>query len=337
LYKAIQGQTLPALFLQSYSGGALGEWHSFDIKAIGSTITVSLDGIQFGQYTDSSAPLTNGGFTLGAYSGDTTNAVVDFDDISITALGQMLQMLPTLSGPLLNSASFSTGAVAPGSLVSVFGSNLASQQVSATSSPWPTWIGLGGVSLKANGVFPVPVFYVGPDQYNIQIPWELSGSSQATLSFVVDGVAGSTQAFVVTPYSPGIFTLNGQGTGQGAVTIATSGVIAAPTGSINGLGTEPVSRGDYLTIYCTGLGDVTNRPPDGAAASATELSYTLGAPTVMIGGVAAPVSFSGLAPGFTGLYQVNVQVPTNVPPGNAVPLTISNGGSVSNSVTFAVQ
>ena len=60
-------------------------------------------------------------------------------------------------------------------------------------------------------------------------------------------------------------------------------------------------------------------------------------PTVTIGGVPASVSFSGLAPGYFGLYQVNAQVPANAPTGNAVPVVLTIGGVSSNTVTIAVQ
>jgi uncharacterized protein (TIGR03437 family) len=93
---------------------------------------------------------------------------------------------------------------------------------------------------------------------------------------------------------------------------------------------------DYLTIYCDGLGNVNNRPADGAVAP-DGTSTTLQAVTVTIGGVTVPASFSGLSPGFVALYQVNVQVPANAPSGSAVPLTITVGGVTSNAVTVAVQ
>jgi uncharacterized protein (TIGR03437 family) len=98
-----------------------------------------------------------------------------------------------------------------------------------------------------------------------------------------------------------------------------------------------VQRGEYLSIYCTGLGPVANQPVNGAASPANPLSTTMNTPAVTIGGVAAPVSFSGLAPGFVALYQVNVQVPDNAPTGNEVSVVLTIGGATSNTVTVAVQ
>jgi uncharacterized protein (TIGR03437 family) len=97
------------------------------------------------------------------------------------------------------------------------------------------------------------------------------------------------------------------------------------------------AAGEFISIYCTGLGTVSNQPATGAAAQASPLSVTTTIPTVTIGGVAAQVSFSGLTPGAVGLYQVNVQVPMGAPAGDTVPVILSIGGAASNAATIAVQ
>jgi uncharacterized protein (TIGR03437 family) len=98
-----------------------------------------------------------------------------------------------------------------------------------------------------------------------------------------------------------------------------------------------VRRGEFIEIYCTGLGQVQNPPEAGTAAPMSPLSRTVLPARVTIGGVDASVSFSGLAPGFVGLYQVNAQVAANTPAGPAVPLVIRMGDGIpSNEVTIAV-
>src|SRR5581483_8406712 len=121
--------------------------------------------------------------------------------------------------------------------------------------------------------------------------------------------------------------------GQGAVLIADSDLLAAAPGSVPGRSSRAVNRGEFITIYCTGLGDVSNRPATGYPAGTSPLSQTIESPSVTIGGVVAQVSFSGLAPGFVGLYQVNARVPPEAPTGDAVPIAISSGGKTSNAVT----
>ncbi len=245
--------------------------------------------------------------------------------------------LPGLNdGGAVNGASFVRGAaLAPGSIASVFGSNLASSNAAADKVPLPT--SLAGASLQFNNALPIPAFFVSPGQANVQIPWELTGQTQASLAPTVAGSTYNAVTIQLAPFAPGIFSTNQQGTGQGAIQIANTVLFAAPEGSIPGAQARPARKGEFLTIYCTGLGDVSNRPASGAAASGSSLSTTKATPTVTIGGVSTPVSFSGLSPGFVGLYQVNVQVPDGAAVGNAIPLEITIGAVKSNTVTIAVE
>ena len=165
---------------------------------------------------------------------------------------------------------------------------------------------------------------------NVQIPWELAGQSQVAITDTVAGVVSNTQAVSLVSFAPGIFSMNMSGIGQGAI-------LDAGTSQLATAGT-PVLRGGYIAIFCTGLGAVTNQPATGAVALSAPLSYALTQPTVMIGGISGiAVSYAGLAPTLVGLYQVNVQVPPGVTPGNTVPVVLSIGGVQSNTVTIAVQ
>ena len=119
--------------------------------------------------------------------------------------------------------------------------------------------------------------------------------------------------------------------------ISNTDVLVAPNGSIAGRISRAANKGESITIFCTGLGAVTNRPANGAVATGSPLSTTTTAPTVTVGGIPSQVSFSGLAPGFVGLYQVNVQVPSNAPSGNAVPVVLTIAGAISNTANIAVQ
>ncbi len=238
------------------------------------------------------------------------------------------------SGGLVNGASFSGADLTAGGVAAIFGTNLAPSVALASSIPLPTT--LAGASVEINGV-PAPLLFVSPGQIDFQIPWQFASDSQVALTVVLNGASSAPQTFPLVQAGPAIFSVNRQGTGQGAVQIANTSILAAPAGSIPGAATQPASRLGYITIYCTGLGAVSNPPPSGAIASANPLSYTVATPTVTIGGVPAAVTFSGLAPGFVALYQVNVQVPQSAPTGSAVPLAMSVNGLSSNTVTIAVQ
>lgn len=220
--------------------------------------------------------------------------------------------------------------VAAGGLAAVFGVDLSSGQASYTTMPLPFL--LGGSSFQIAGRT-VPLLFVSPNQVNLQIPWELAGVQQTSIVATVGGQVSGLQTVSLAAFAPGIFTLNQQGTGQGAVLIAPTAVLAGPQGS----GSRPVGKGEYISIFCTGLGAVSNQPATGSAAQADPLSRTTTTPTVTIGGRAALVTYSGLAPGFAGLYQVNVQVPMEAPLGGAVPVALTIGEIVSNTVTIAVQ
>jgi uncharacterized protein (TIGR03437 family) len=237
-------------------------------------------------------------------------------------------------GGTVSAATFTPGAsLTPGSIVSLFGTNLALSTNSAQALPLPS--ALGGTAVLVGSTV-APLFHVSPFQINFQVPWEAApGSAQLTVQ--VAGRPSSPTTLNLIPFSPGLFTLNSQGTGQAAATSSATGDFVAPVGSVIGRPSRPATRGEFITIFCTGLGDVSNRPQSGAAALSDPLSHTTMTPVVTIGGVDALVTFSGLAPGFAGLYQVNVQVPSNAPSGTAVPLILTIGGVASNAVTIAVQ
>jgi uncharacterized protein (TIGR03437 family) len=94
-----------------------------------------------------------------------------------------------------------------------------------------------------------------------------------------------------------------------------------------------VAAGETVLIYCTGLGQVSSRPADGEAGNGQPTTATA---HVTIGGIPAAVSFSGLAPGFVGLYQINAKVPGGLHSGNQ-PVIIQIDGASSNSVLLPVR
>jgi uncharacterized protein (TIGR03437 family) len=171
----------------------------------------------------------------------------------------------------------------------------------------------------------------------VEIPEELAGATSATVQVTVGGRTSAPQTVLLGPDSPGIFTIPPGGTGQGAIQIANTVMFAAPSGSILGAQAQPANSGDTLTIYCTGLGAVTNPPATGAPAPSNPPSTTTATPQVTIGGILANVTFFGLTPGFVGLYQVNAQVPAGLPAGNAVPVVLTIGGQPSNTVSVAIS
>jgi uncharacterized protein (TIGR03437 family) len=159
-----------------------------------------------------------------------------------------------------------------------------------------------GPTVRINGI-PAPVFAATDTQVNIQIPWEVAvGRSPASLTVTVNGVDSDPAPINLIDIAPHIFVVEGQ----------------------------PVP-GNTLTIYGTGFGPVENHPPTGSAATDFN-SITLTPPTVVIGGKAAQVTYSGLAPGYVGLWEITATMP-DVAIGSGVPLQIYIGSqAASNTV-----
>lgn len=233
----------------------------------------------------------------------------------------------------LNSANASPATqISPGSWVTIFGDRLANGTSSASGTFPPSLVGTAVMI----GSTALPLDFVSATQVNALLPFSLTPNTSVSLAVQRSGTVSVPINVTIADLGPAIFATNSEGTGQGAVEIASSGVLAAPVGAFPG--SQPVARGDFLAIYCTGLGAVNNTPGDGQPApSSPPLATTLATPTVTIGGMPAVVSYTGLAPGLVGLYQVNVQVPGNTPTGDAVNLAISVGSQTSNTVTVAVQ
>jgi uncharacterized protein (TIGR03437 family) len=310
-----------ALGYSTFLGGA--EFDQVSAVAVDATGNAVVAGT-----TASPAFTTTAGALQRTYGGDIGDAFV----------AKIIEPQPTLpAGGVVNGASFAPGAaVAPGSIASLFGTNLASATAFAGAVPLP--LQLGGALLRFNTTQSVPMFYSSLGQLNFQVPWELAGQSQATLTDQVGTPVSNPLTVRLAQYAPGLFSVNSSGAGLGAIQIANTSFFAQAANAIPGAQSRPANRGtDSVTIYATGLGPVTNRPASGAAAPSAPLAATTTTPVVSIGGVNATVSFSGLAPGFVGLYQINALVPAAAPTGDTVQVRVTIGSVPSNVVTIAVR
>jgi sugar lactone lactonase YvrE len=249
-------------------------------------------------------------------------------------------------GGIVNAAAGAQAplqVVSPGSYVAIYGTGLSGDgAVVATAAPFPTT--LNGTQIFL-GDKPLPLYYASGAQVNALIPQNLNSNTTYQLVVVRGGTRSAPVAVTVAEALPGIYTQNASGTGQGAIQIAGTTLLAAPAGA----NARPVARGrEILAVFATGLGPVRGPsgeapPPDGSQASATTIFRTTWKVTATIGGLDAPVLFSGLTPTLVSLYQVNVGVPDGSPTGDDVPLVISvtdpATGQVlaSNKVTIAIR
>jgi uncharacterized protein (TIGR03437 family) len=228
----------------------------------------------------------------------------------------------TVAG-VTNGASFQPG-LAPGSIATLFGTGLTPLTGIAMGSGFPLPTTLEGTAVRVNGVR-VPLFAVanvsGLQQINFQLPWDAAG----TVRLVVEnnGMESEPVEVEVRPLAPGIFGSEG---------------LAAAINAAGGAITRgaPAARGRTIALFATGLGPVDTPPPAGQPAPPQSLARTLQTPTVTIAGVPAQVTFSGLAPGYAGLYPVNVEVPAGVTAGDAEVL-LTMGGQTAPAVLLPVQ
>jgi uncharacterized protein (TIGR03437 family) len=219
---------------------------------------------------------------------------------------------------VVNAASYqpAIAGVAPGELITLFGSGLASTTM-AVAGGGPVPLSLGGVSTTLNGI-PCPVFAVSPIQISILVPYGVAPYGAADLQVTNNGVASNVVSVGsgVNISQPGVFSLSQNGIGLAAARHAATGALVDQA--------NPAQPGEYISIYMTGLGKVTPAIADGAVGPSNPLStadcWTNGSISVLFNdyGPGAPsesdvlgtIQFAGLAPGLAGLYQVNVQVPT---------------------------
>jgi uncharacterized protein (TIGR03437 family) len=244
------------------------------------------------------------------------------------------------AGAVLNAASFATNqGVAPGSLVSIFGTNLASSLAQADSIPLST--SLGSVSVTFNNTAAPLLFVnhdpVNGDQINAQVPFEV-GTGTAQLVVIRGGTSSTPVGVNVISAAPGIFSI-ASGVGQAIAYGNSDGQLAAPVGSIAGLTTHPAAIGDptTLVILATGLGAVNPPVVTGSAVTDGQIHNTVVNPTVLVGGVPAQLVFSGMQPQYPGVYQLNIILAPGTPTGDTVPLQLMmNEITTTDKVTIAV-
>jgi uncharacterized protein (TIGR03437 family) len=248
------------------------------------------------------------------------------------ALLRLANATPNLTAAgVVNGATFQSGPVAPGEIVSLFGS--------AIGPPTPAYLTLTNSRLVANSLegvqvyfdgVPAPLLYASAGQVNVVVPYSVAGNSTTQLQVEYLGVLSNQVALQVAVTAPGIFSVTGSGQGQGAILNARDGTVNSAL--------NPAARGDWVSIFATGAGITTPASVDGFVASAP-LPVPNANVTVTMGGVPCQLSFKGAAPGLvSGVLQINARVPAELAPGPEVPIEIGIGYASSlPAVTLAVQ
>jgi uncharacterized protein (TIGR03437 family) len=192
-----------------------------------------------------------------------------------------------------------------------------------SQSPLPTT--LTRTTVRINGIA-APLLYVSPTQINFQVPFEVA---PGTVSLDLD--RGFTHLTIpnlqIGELAPAIFTLAQTGEGSGLFLHADGSVV---------LFQSPTRAGETISLLCTGLGKLKQNFPSGVVAT-NPPPETLVTPQITVGGISAEVKFSGLAPGYAGLYRLDFVVPAGAPKALAVPVQMSVGAAASNTVVITVN
>ena len=222
-------------------------------------------------------------------------------------------------GGVVNAASY-TAKVAPGSLFSIFGSDLARAQDSAKSVPLPGTI--NGTSVTVGGKA-APLVFVSGGQINAQIPYEIAEADHVPVVVTVNGVSSLAGEVSVVTAAPGILQFGNK-----------RAVVQNEDYSVNDTG-NPAKTGSYVVAYLTGLGALDHAIATGTAAGGEPLSRPRATVSATLGGQAVEVVFAGMTPGFVGLAQMNFQIP-GLAAGD-YPLVISVNGEKSNAAMVSVK
>jgi uncharacterized protein (TIGR03437 family) len=205
-----------------------------------------------------------------------------------------------------NAASGEPGVVA-GSLATIYGERLVASGGVRLAARLPLPRMLDGVEVLVDGT-PAPVLGVartaGGEQINFQMPHDAGGSAVAAIAVRRNTVASDAVRVPVLAQQPGVFTLDGA---RGLVVHHADNTLVTTE--------RPLRRGEFAYFFASGLGAVTDPPPDGAPAPRQPLARVTGPVRVTLGGADCQVLFAGLAPDLAGVYQVNIRVGESVASG----------------------
>jgi uncharacterized protein (TIGR03437 family) len=237
---------------------------------------------------------------------------------------------------VVNAASYATGPVSPGEMVTIFGTALGpATAASATMDPATGKLAtnIGGVQVLFDGT-PAPMIYAASGQVSAVVPYEMAPTPNPSVWIQYLGQTSTAYQLTLAATAPGLFTRNSSGSGTGA--------ILNQDNSPNGPG-HPAAKGSIVQVFMTGEGQTSPPSVTGAITTATlPPPQVTPAPVLpvrlFINGQAVLYTYAGEAPGMVaGTMQLNVQIPSSAPSGN-LSIAISIGGNTTqNGVTVSVQ
>jgi uncharacterized protein (TIGR03437 family) len=301
----------------SASAEAAGNWLTAQLSSTTTSATLKIS-------------VSVGGMAPGTYQGEVlvTGSGASNSPQTISVMLVVTAAPPTIEG-VVNAASSLSGGVAPGEIVSIYGSALGPDSPVSMSPPVSGVVGavLAGTRVWFNDL-PAPLLFVSSKQVGAVVPYKVADQSSVQIQVEVGGVKSPALSVAVVDTAPGIFTLNQAGSGPGAVLNQDYSLNSA---------SNPAPAGSVVMIYATGAGATNPVGVDGLITSEA-LSMPIQPVSVTIGGQQAEVLYAGSAPALiAGALQVNAKIPSTVAHG-AVPVVLSIGlASSGSNVTIAVQ
>jgi uncharacterized protein (TIGR03437 family) len=277
------------------------------------------------------------GLNPGTYTGSITFTATNASNSPLTInVTYVVTAIPTPAPTTVqNGGSFQSGAVAPGEIITIKGTNLGPPAPgvipTVSSNRQPTLASDTQVTFDNN---PAPLLYVSAGQVNALVPYEVAGRAQTRMIVTYKGTPSTALVLNVADSAPGIFPSSQPGVPP------TQGAIANDDGTLNSP-SSPAIKGHSIVFYATGEGQTNPAGVDGLIipADGTGLKKPVLPVQVMIGGVLANLQYAGSAPGFvSGALQINVAIPDGAPSGPAVPIVVTIGNASSGGgTTVAVE
>jgi uncharacterized protein (TIGR03437 family) len=269
----------------------------------------------------------------GTYTGTVTVTSSSLSGTSLTINVTVTIQPPATPGvtTVVNGASNLAGAIAPGEIISIYGTNIgpstpASFQLTSTGVP----LTLAETQVTFDGIL-APLLYVSSGQVNAIVPYEIAGRATTAVEVTRSSVSSASLTLNVANTSPAIFSLSQGGNGQGAILNQNS--------SVNGTA-NPAAPGSVISIYATGEGMLQPAGTTGGVTTTTApFPIPTGAVSLTIGGQTAQILYAGEAPGeVSGVLQVNAVIPATAGAGpQALVLTVGSATNAQQTITVAVQ
>lgn len=274
----------------------------------------------------SGTPAAGGNFLFTIQVTDNANTIVT-KQFNLTITGGPMT-LP--QNGIVNAASYAAESVAPGEIVTLYGSfpgptSVVTLQLDSRGNVASN---LGGMQVLFDGVS-APMIYALAGQASAIVPYRVNGKTSTQIQVSYSGQLSNSVTMPVAAVVPGIFTIDASGHGQGA--------IVNQDGTVNSI-SNPASVGSIVFLYATGEGQTNPAGVDGQP-DAVPLPQPVAQPVAAtVGGVNAKVLYAGGVSGLVaGVLQANVEIPQGVTPGNSVPIVLSIGGKgTQTNVTLAV-